>query len=151
MNCLTSLVLQRIQSLSSLCYLCDVLPHDTHSVVDLLLNGCCFRVAGGSTWVGRGAIARKVGVVRFGPRVCAASIDATRHEQQNEHGSSVNKTRCLCHYRCQLLVCGCKASLLTECSEMKSPAVLVDNESRVCGGAVSLVTRDVSPQCPLFY
>ena len=82
MNCLTSLILQRIQSLSSLCYLCDVLSHDAHSIVDLLLNGRCFRVAGGSAWVGRGAIARKVGVVRFGPRVYAASIYATRHEQR---------------------------------------------------------------------
>ena len=32
---------------------------------------------------------------------------------------------------------------------MKSPAVVVDNEGRVCGGAVSLVTREVSHYCPL--
>lgn len=45
---LTGLVLQRIQSLASLRNLCDVLPHDSNGVVNLLLNGCGFGIALGS-------------------------------------------------------------------------------------------------------
>lgn len=61
----------------------------------------------------------------------------------------MTKTKILYQYRRQLLVYGYETSLLTECSEMKSPAVVVDNEGYVCGGAVSLVTREVSHYCPL--
>ena len=45
MEKLTGLVLQRIQPLASLGNLCDVLPHDSDGVVDLLLNGSGFCIA----------------------------------------------------------------------------------------------------------
>ena len=69
---LTSFILQRVQSLSSLRHLCNVLSHDTNSVVNLRLDGSRLCVAAPSAVlsrrVGRRASTGKVWVIRFRPR-----------------------------------------------------------------------------------
>ena len=72
----TSLVLQLIQPLSSLCDFCDVLPHDANGVVNLLLDSCRLRVSRASRVRG-GAATGQVGVIGLRPRMTAMADACT--------------------------------------------------------------------------
>ena len=67
MNGRTGLVLQLVEPLATLRDFCDVLPHDTDGVIDLLLDSRGLRVALASRVRG-GAATGQVGVIGFRPR-----------------------------------------------------------------------------------